>query len=846
MNWMLQASLLLLTCMVVPSAAAVPGTLPSVEYTIPMAGAELVSAKTTVVVRYNDAASLVQSAAADWFIVEGNISGVCPGTVRVADDDRTVIFVPEEFFQRGEQVDVQVLRPGAEPYRFTFTVSLRGFVRDQVSVIVLPDPCSPVPLKSAEASDGPDSLMNGVAIPSDFPYVRVDVNTAPGDGLIFLNNWGGSPYLMILDNLGTPRYYKKMSYPARDFKVQPTGLLTYLVPQLSTFYGMDSTYTVVDTFRCKHGYGTDEHELQMLPNGHVLMIALDWQIMDMSQIVTGGKPNATVVGNHIQELDTRGDVVFEWRSWDHFTFADAIGVELRADIIDYVHMNAVDVDEDGNVLVSSRHLSEVTKINRRTGGIIWRLGGKNNQFTFLNDTYQISYQHDVRCLPGEHYTIFDNGNFRIPQFSRAVEFLVDSVAKTVERVWQYRHSPDLYTPWMGNVQRLAGGNTFIGWGDASLPKIMEVQPDGTIVYQADFVSKAHCYRTFRFPWKGQANAPYLVVERHNDRLTLLYNLFGERPVNRYYVYAGTSPHPTTRIDSSTVPRIDLRALGNDQMYYIRVTAADSTGWESGFSNEEKVLVRYVLPGESMVFNGDFSQGMTGWELVKQSGASALGVVTTDGRYFVAIGNPGAETWSVQLRQIPFDLTLGKRYIVAFDASASDARYMDVRLEKSTDPYTNYSRRGLLQLTRPTKRFTFSFQMIDPSDGSAQLVFNMGQSDKDVTIDNVEVREAVTADAGQDPTVPSAFTVHEPFPNPFNPSTTLRFELPEPADVRLTVVNLLGERVVDLDLGRTAAGLHDLPFSPGAVASGVYIGRVEAASAATGEVRQATIKLLYLK
>jgi hypothetical protein len=58
--------------------------------------------------------------------------------------------------------------------------------------------------------------------------------------------------------------------------------------------------------------------------------------------------------------------------------------------------------------------------------------------------------------------------------------------------------------------------------------------------------------------------------------------------------------------------------------------------------------------------------------------------------------------------------------------------------------------------------------------------------------------------------------------------------------------MLGERVASLDLGRTTAGVHDLPFSPGDVASGVYIGRVEAASPATGEVRHATIKLLYLK
>jgi hypothetical protein len=89
-------------------------------------------------------------------------------------------------------------------------------------------------------------------------------------------------------------------------------------------------------------------------------------------------------------------------------------------------------------------------------------------------------------------------------------------------------------------------------------------------------------------------------------------------------------------------------------------------------------------------------------------------------------------------------------------------------------------------------------------------------------------------------------VHEPFPNPFNPSTTLRFEIPEAADVRLTVVNVLGERVAGLEIGRKPAGVHDVQFSPGSLASGVYVGRVEATSAVTRDVSQAVIKLLYLK
>ena len=77
-------------------------------------------------------------------------------------------------------------------------------------------------------------------------------------------------------------------------------------------------------------------------------------------------------------------------------------------------MNSVAIDYDDHIIVSNRHLSEVTKINRQTGDIIWRLGGVNNEFDFVNDEFQMSYQHDARPVPGKpnHYTI-SNSNWWI-------------------------------------------------------------------------------------------------------------------------------------------------------------------------------------------------------------------------------------------------------------------------------------------------------------------------------------------------------------------------------------------------------------------------------------------------
>jgi hypothetical protein len=143
--------------------------------------------------------------------------------------------------------------------------------------------------------------------------------------------------------------------------------------------------------------------------------------------------------------------VFQWRSWDHFSILDGSVsgyVNLDSSLIDYVHGNAIELDMDGNLLLSSRHMNEITKIDRQTGEIIWRLGlnALNNQFTFVNDTRGFSHQHDIRRLANGNITLFDNGNFLVPEYSRAVEYALDEQAMTATLVWEYRNDPDAFSP----------------------------------------------------------------------------------------------------------------------------------------------------------------------------------------------------------------------------------------------------------------------------------------------------------------------------------------------------------------------------------------------------------------
>ena len=328
----------------------------------------------------------------------------------------------------------------------------------------------------------------------DPPELSVLISNNPSPGKILMGSFAAAgSYIIIAENNGSIVFAKELSSTGYDFKRHPDGTFTYFSKSDEKFYMLDSIFNLIDSFYCGNGYTTDLHEIVFAPNGNVFLMAYDTKIIDMSLIVPGGHPTAAVTGLVIQEIDAERNVVFQWKSWDHFQITDATHLNLTAANIDYVHGNAIEVDTDGHVLISSRHMDEITKINRTTGQIIWRLGGKNNDFSFINDPIKFSYQHDIRRIANGNVTLYDNGNFHSPSFSRAVEYQLDEVNKTATLVWQYRSNPDIYGFAMGSARRLPNGNTIIGWGYTS-PTLTEVTPEGNIALQMKLSDGALTYR----------------------------------------------------------------------------------------------------------------------------------------------------------------------------------------------------------------------------------------------------------------------------------------------------------------------------------------------------------------
>jgi hypothetical protein len=818
-----------------------------VQFISPLPDAKYVSKQTSIIIRYQSLIPDYITNLTSFIHVDGTKSGPQSGKTIISDDDRTIIFRPESEFLPDDTITVY-LRPQSEikrdmqsySFSYKFYTSLNfDFLPEEMIRSEHLDEESCVFLKKDFKTTGEPTIINGVAVPSDFPVFEPSIfKNNIASGRLFLNNWRGPPYILILENDGTPYFYRRVEERSRDFKVQPTGVLSRRVRgELFAFVSMDKNYVTQDTFACQNGLYTDEHELQILSNGHALLIGYDFQKVDMSLVVPGGKTGANVIGNYVQELDLDKNVVFEWRSWDHFEITDLIGFDLTAQTIDYVHMNSIAVDYDCHLVISSRHLSECTKINRQTGEIIWRLGGKKNQFDFINDPDQFSYQHDIQPVPDKPdcYTLFDNGNFHDPKYSRAVEYRLDTIKMIAEKIWEYRHSPDRYANQMANVQRLPNGNTLINWALEGLPKATEVTSDGEIVYEADFLKPSHCYRTFRFEWEGMVKVPYLIAESYPDKVVLIFNKFGDDTVNKYRIYGGKSNPPTEMITSTKDTWIHLTELENSTTYYFSVTAVNSVGIESGFSNIDSVFVRFYEPNKNMVLNHDFSDSLKYWEFELNGSAVAQSLIDENGAFHFKIDQPGKYEYMIQLRQHYFPVFIGEKYLLEFDAYADADRTLDVRVELAESPWDNYGKIGLTVLKTFEQHYAYEFVMNNPSDLQAQIVFNAGQYSADIYLDNVSFKQVVESSVEiEHNSILKEFRLYQNYPNPYNATTSINYDLPIASHVLIKIFNIRGEEIITL-VDRFESSGRKLVFWDGfnaqdkMVSSGIYVYRIETGS-----------------
>lgn len=662
--------------------------------------------------------------------------------------------------------------------------------------------------------------INGIAVPSDFPLLEVKINETTSDGYLFLNNYNGNPYILILKNDGSPYFYRRVEDRSREFKVNTGNTLSRRVRgNINAYMMMDSLYKPGKIWKCMKGYETDDHEFQLTKEGTALMIGLDHLTWDLSDSIEGGK-ESTILANIIQETDSLGNVIFEWHAKDHFSIHDSKGLSPNNDIVDYVHINSIAVDYDNNLVISSRHFCECTKIDRKTGSIIWRLGGKNNQFEFINDE-GFSYQHDFRPVPGKpgYYTLFDNGNLKNPQYSRAVEYRIDTLNMSAEKVWEFCPDPKIYTHWMGNVQRLPNGNTLINFAEEDLPKLVEVNPEGKVVYQANFKSPSQTYRSFRFKWNAIAPKPEVIIEKYPEMISLIFNKFGDEELLSYNIYLGTDPDKLLLYTNTRSNWINLgmQDVKNNRIYFIKVTGVYFDGSESQSSDVKEVYINFVKPGSNLIINGDFSQGDDYWNMYMHDRVSAEYQVNSEGKYSVKIVQDGIQYTDIQMVQEDISLVKGNEYVFEFEAAASPPRVIEAIIAKGHNPLIDVGKIGPTYIAGPEKRYSYKFKMLENSDSEARVIINLGKGEGDFTIDNLSLKQLVQTKR-QEIAYKNLITV---FPNPSSEKFLIQFNKQIDQDISLSIFDISGRMIKELPSGSFQTGSKMIEIDLQNTLPGIY-------------------------
>jgi len=353
-------------------------------------------------------------------------------------------------------------------------------------------------------------LLASVMFPRDMNYLdfEIIVNNDPYPANMFIHTMGSQPrYMAIIDSLINPSWFINSGPLGLDFKVNQNKL-SYFNNYNKSWIILNEYMNETDTLECVNGYDADFHDIQFLENGGYLLQTYDSIYVDMSQIDPGGNTNALIIILIIQEFDSNKNLIFEWNAWEHLNIADYHNLNLTSNRIVWMHGNSIHIDLDSNILVSNRRSSEVIKIDRNNGDVIWYFGGPNNEFSITNDPYNgFSRQHDVRRIENGNILLFDNGNDHDPPISRAVEYEIDESEKTADLVWDFSHPQGYVGLAMGSVQRLPNNNTLINWGRLlnQGAVITEVDYDKNIVFEIQYPYPFYCYRVTKHNWQFETN-----------------------------------------------------------------------------------------------------------------------------------------------------------------------------------------------------------------------------------------------------------------------------------------------------------------------------------------------------
>jgi Arylsulfotransferase (ASST) len=446
------------------------------------------------------------------------------------------------------------------------------------------------------------------------PAVRVNVaahRAAPG--YLFMGPHGGpvsQAGSLILDDSGEPVYFQPVA--SKTHWISNVGVQTYRDKPVMVIwegtiiepgYGhgtvtlLDQSYRRLLRVRAAQGRWIDLHEFQLTPQGTALFTCHPPTVdADLSSV--GGPKQGQLIDSVFQEVDLRtGRLLLEWRGRDHISISESyLPVEHPWD---YLHLNSLDVLPDGNLLASARHTFALYKLDRKTGNVIWRMGGKRSDFHMGPGT-GFALQHDARHVGDSRrtgagagaITLFDDAaklDLLTGSQSRGMMLEVDYVRRTASLAHEFLHPDPLLATAMGNVQTLPDGHVVVGWG--TVPLVTEFTLDGTVLFDMQAPGACSTYREFRFPWTGIPKDPPAIATRGNRSTgeTVLYASWnGATEVAKWQVLGGSTSRQLRPVHTVVRQGFETAIKLGRVSGYVAVAALDGSGRRLATSATTKI------------------------------------------------------------------------------------------------------------------------------------------------------------------------------------------------------------------------------------------------------------------
>ncbi len=527
--------------------------------------------------------------------VSGSSTGGHSGRVVAYSQGDGASFLPSRPFQAGEMVTVHgKLLAGKrwQPFAYRFTVST-------------PDPLKHEP-PGKQPEGKPGQVQHYHSAPSlDPPSIEVstgagvspagDIFAAPysgpgGDGPMIVD---GTGQLVWFDPL--PRGTYATNLQVQSYGGQPvlTWWQGYILKQ---GFGegeemvANSSYQVIAHIRAGNGFKADLHDFHLDANGTALLTVFNPIHCNLTPI--GGPRDGAVTDSAFQELDLRtGLVRREWNSLDHVALTDSYSSPYGANTewpYDFFHINSLDQEPGGEMLISARNTWTLYELNEQTGEVIARAGGKHSTIKMGSGTLT-AFQHDATLLPNGLISVFDNGGVPTvhPQ-SRGIVVALDPQTDTETLVAEYEHPGALKAGSQGDVQPLPSGNFFIGWG--AEPWFSEFNSSGQLLFDARMPPGDQSYRAYRFPWTGTpAGAPAVAASAGSPSspVTVYASWNGATEVASWRVLAGPSAKRLAPVASGARSGFETAIATPGPEAYVQVQALNAAGAVLGNSSPIK-------------------------------------------------------------------------------------------------------------------------------------------------------------------------------------------------------------------------------------------------------------------